>query len=139
MPSLSSVGSLIVRCSVSRSAPNLHLHIHEDKVLVSSTNLRTSPRLLSQRLVFKPCVQQVRGGDVHVYPRMRGALGQTSLNMTGHRGRVRPMVAWFGGVRFVRVVCACFSFLARVRDWITADGLRYAKCELKEVEVWASE
>ena len=33
--------------------------------------------------------------DTHVYPRMRGALEETSLNMTGLRGRVRPMVAWF--------------------------------------------
>lgn len=46
-----------------------------------------------------------------VYPRMRGALGETSLNMTGHRGRVRPMVAWFGGVRFVRVGCVIFGVL----------------------------
>lgn len=38
---------------------------------------------------------------MHVYPRMRGPLVETSLNMTGLRGRVRPMVAWFG-LRFVR-------------------------------------
>ena len=58
-------------------------------------------------------------GNVCVYPRMRGTLGETSLNMTGRRGRVRPMVAWFGGVEFVKVGCAYFSIVAGVCDWVT--------------------
>lgn len=56
---------------------------------------------------------------MRVYPRMRGTLEETSLNMTGRRGRVRPMVAWFGGVRFAKVGCAYFSIVARVCDWVT--------------------
>ena len=75
---------------------------------------------------------------MRVYPRMRGALEETSLNMTGRRRRVRPMVAWFGGVHFGRMGCAYFLLVARVCDWVTSHGMRCAQCELKD-EVWAVE
>lgn len=72
---------------------------------------------------------------MRVYPRMRGALGETSLNMTGRRGRVRPMVAWCGGVRLAKVGCAYFSIAAGVCHWVTSYVMRRAKRELKDVEV----